>query len=152
MTIPGPMHETGCPGLVHWDDLGEWDGEGGVKGVLLLLLSRFFRCLPLCNPRDGSPSGCLMPGILQARMLEWVAISFSNAWEWKVKVKALSRVQLLATPWTAAHQVPLSMGFSRQDDWSGVPLPSPRGFRMGPNCTPTAESCQRMAKPLHSVK
>ena len=69
----------------------------------------------------GSP----VPGILQARTLEWVAISFSNAWKWKVKVKLLSRVQLLATPWTAASQAPPPMGFSRQEYWSWVPLPSP---------------------------
>ena len=81
-------------------------------------------CPTLCNPIDGSPSGSPVPGILQARTLEWIAISFSNAWKWKVKVKSLSRVQLLATPWTVAHQAPLSMGFSRQEYWSGVPLPS----------------------------
>ena len=79
----------------------------------------------LCDPRDGSPPGSPVPGILQARTLEWVAISFSNAWKWKVKVKLLSHVQLLATPWTAAHQAPPSMGFSRQEYWSGLPLPSP---------------------------
>ena len=85
--------------------------------LLLLLLSRFSRVrLP-----PGSP----VPGILQARTLEWVAISFSNAWKWKVKVKLLSRVWLLATPWTAAYQAPPSVGFSRQEYWSGVPLPSP---------------------------
>ena len=83
-------------------------------------------CLTLCDPRDGSPPGFLVPGILQARTLEWVAISFSNAWKWKVKVKSLSRVRFLATPWTAAYQAPPSMGFSRQEYWSGVPLPSPR--------------------------
>ena len=82
-------------------------------------------CLTLCDPRDGSPPGSPVPGILQARTLEWVAISFSNAWKWKVKVKSLSRVWLLATPWTAAHQAPPPMGFSRQECWSGVPLPSP---------------------------
>ena len=81
-------------------------------------------CLTLCDPIDGSPSGAPVPGILQARTLEWVAISFSDAWKWKVKVKSLSRVQLWATPWTAAHQAPPSMGFSRQEFWSGVPLPS----------------------------
>ena len=81
-------------------------------------------CPTLCDPIDGSPSGSLVPGILQARTLEWVAISFSSAWKW-MKVKSLSRVQLLATPWTAAYQAPLSMGFSRQEYWSGVPLPSP---------------------------
>ena len=82
-------------------------------------------CPTLCNPIDGSPSGSPVPGILQARTLEWVAISFSNAWKWKMKVKLLSHVRLLATPWTAAYQAPPSMGFSRQEDWSGVPLPSP---------------------------
>ena len=81
-------------------------------------------CPTLCDPIDGSPPGSLVPGILQARTLEWVAISFSNAWKGKVKVKLLSRVRLLATPWTAAYQAPPSMGFSRQEYWSGVPLPS----------------------------
>ena len=76
-------------------------------------------CLTLCDPMDGSPPGS---GILQARTLEWVAISFSNVWKWKVKVKLLSRVWLLATPWTVAHQAPPSMGFSRQECWSRVPL------------------------------
>ena len=76
-------------------------------------------CLTLCDPRDSSPPGSPVPGILQARTLEWVAISFSNASKWKVKVKSLSRVQLLATPWTAAHEAPPSTGFSRQECWSG---------------------------------
>ena len=67
----------------------------------------------LCDPIDVSPPGSAVPGILQARTLEWVAISFSNAWKWKVKVKLLSRVRLLVTPRTAAHQPALSMGFSR---------------------------------------
>ena len=82
-------------------------------------------CPTLCDPIDGSPPGSPVPGVLQARTLEWVAISFSNAWKWKGKVKSLSRVQLLATPWTAAYQAPPSMGFSRQEYWSEVPLPSP---------------------------
>ena len=82
-------------------------------------------CPTLCNPIDGSPPGSPIPGILQARTLEWVTISFSNEWKWKVKVKSLSRIRLLATPWTAANQAPLSMGFSRQEYWSGMPLPSP---------------------------
>ena len=81
-------------------------------------------CPTLCDPIDGSPPGFPVPGILQARTLEWVAISFSNAWKWKVKVKSLSRVQLFTTPWTAAYQAPPSMGFSKQKYWSGVPLPS----------------------------
>ena len=70
-------------------------------------------CPTLCDPIDGSLPGSLILGILQARTVEWVAISFSNAWKWKVKVKSLSRVRLCATPWTAAHQAPPSMGFSR---------------------------------------
>ena len=82
-------------------------------------------CLTLCDPIDGSPPGFPIPGILQARTLEWVAIFFSNAWKWKEKVNLLSRVRLLATPWTAAYQAPPSTGFSRQEYWSGVPLPSP---------------------------
>ena len=81
-------------------------------------------CPTLCDPKDSNPPGSPVPGIVQARTLEWVAISFSNAWKWKVKVKSLSRVQLFMTPWTAAHQAPLSMGFSRQEYWSGVLLPS----------------------------
>ena len=83
-------------------------------------------CPTLCDPIDGSPPGSPIPGILQARTLEWVAISFSNAWKWKVKVKSLSRVRPSATPWTAAHQARPSMGFSRREYWSGVPLPSLR--------------------------
>ena len=82
-------------------------------------------CPTLCNPIDGSPPGSPIPGILQARTLEWVAISFSNVWKWKVKVKSLSRVRLFETPWTAAYQAPPSMGFSRQEYWSGVPSTSP---------------------------
>ena len=94
----------------------------------IILLSHFAAaakslqsCPTLCDPIDGSPPGSPVPGILQARTLEWVAISFSNAWKWKVKVKSLSRVWLLTTPWTAAYQAPPSMGFSRQEYWSGVP-------------------------------
>ena len=79
----------------------------------------------LHDPKDSSPPGSPIPGILQARTLEWVAISFSNAWKWKVKVKSLSCVRLLAIPWTAAHQAPPSTGCSRQEYWSGLPLPSP---------------------------
>ena len=81
-------------------------------------------CPTLCDPIDGSPPGSAVPGILQARTLEWVAISFSKAGKWKVKVKLLSSIWLLATPWTASYQAPPSMGFSRQEYWSGSPLPS----------------------------
>ena len=82
-------------------------------------------CPTLCDPIEGSPPGSPVSGIPQARTLEWVAISFSNVWKWEIKVKSLSRVWLFLTPWTAAHQAPPSMGFSRQEYWSGVPLPSP---------------------------
>ena len=75
--------------------------------MLLLLLLSHFSLVQLCNPIDGSPPGSAVPGILQARTLEWVAISFSNVWKWKVKVKSLSRAQLFATPWTAACQASL---------------------------------------------
>ena len=76
-------------------------------------------CLTLCDPIDGSPPGSAVPEILQARTLEWVAISFSNVWKWKLKVKSLSRVWLLATSWTVAYQAPPSMGFSRQE-WGAI--------------------------------
>ena len=82
-------------------------------------------CPTLCDPIDGSPPGSPVHGILQARSLEWVSVSFSNAWKWKGKVRSISCVRLFAIPWTAAHQAPPSMGFSRQEHWSGVPLPSP---------------------------
>ena len=85
-------------------------------------------CPTRCDPIDGSPPGPAIPGILQAITLEWVAVSFSNAWNWKVKVKSLSRVPPSVTPWTAAHRAPPSMGLSRQKYWSGVPLPSLNGL------------------------
>ena len=93
----------------------------------LLLLNHINR-VRLCDLIDSSPPGSSVPGILQAGM-EWVAISFSSAWKWKVKVKSLSHVRLLATPWTGAYQAPPSMGFSRQEYWSGSPLPSPPSNR-----------------------
>ena len=96
------------------------------KPVTMLCYAKSLQSCPtLCDPRDGSPPGSSVPGILQARILEWVAISFSNGWKWKVKVKSLSRARLLATPWTTAYQAPPSMGFSRQEYLSGVPLPFP---------------------------
>ena len=114
-----------------WDSLGKNTGVG----CHFLLQCRKVKsesevaqsCLTLSDPIDGSPPGSLIPGLLQARILEWVAISFSNEWKWKVKVKLLSCIRLLATSWTAAYQAPPSMGFSRQEYWSGVPLPSPQG-------------------------
>ena len=93
------------------------------KVYMLIAAAKLLQSCPtLCDPRNGSPPGSPVPGILQAKTLEWVAISFSNAWKWKVKVKSLSRVPFLATPWTAAYQSPPSMGFARQEYWSGLPL------------------------------
>ena len=98
----------------------------GILQARILAAAKSLRSCPtLCDPIDGSPPGSLVPEILQARTLEWVAISFSNAWKWKVKMKLLTRAWLLATPWTAVHQAPPSMGFSRQEYWSGLLLPSP---------------------------
>ena len=97
----------------------------GLLGTVAAAAKSLQLCLTLCGPIDGSPPGFPVPGILQARTLEWVAISFSNAWKWKVKVKSLGRVWLLATPWTAAYQASPSVGFSRQEYCSEVPLPSP---------------------------
>ena len=113
-----------------------WPSRGASRALPLMVLLKQKRpaaaaakslqsCPTLRDPMDGSPPGSHVPGILQARTLEWVAISFSSAWKWKVKGKSLSRVRLLATPWTAAYQAPPSMGFSRQQYWSGVPLLSP---------------------------
>ena len=95
--------------------LGAWAAAAAAKSLQ--------SCPTLCDPIDGSPPGSPIPGILQTRTLEWVAISFSNAWKWKVKGKSLSFVRLLATPWTAAFLAPPSMGFSRQEHWSGVSSP-----------------------------
>ena len=94
-----------------------WDAAAAAKSLQ--------SCPTLWDPTDGSPPGSTIPGILQARTLEWVPISFSNAWKWKVKVKSLSHVRLFTTSWTAAYEAPPCMGFSRQEYWSGLPLPSP---------------------------
>ena len=110
--VPGILQGVGCPFLLQCMKV---KSESEVAQL----------CPTLCNPIDGSPPGSSVPGILQARTLEWVALSFSNAWKWKVKVKLLTRVQLLATPWTLAYEAPPSIGFPRQEYWSGVPLPSP---------------------------
>ena len=120
-----PWRRERLPTPVFWS--GELHGLYSPAAAAKSLQS----CPTLWDPTDGSPPGSPIPGILQARTLEWVAISLSNAWKWKVKVKSLSRVQLLATPWTAAYQAPPSMGFSRQEYWSGVPLPSPTVKSMG---------------------
>ena len=132
------LGQVGFPFLLWLHKAWAWVSENYLRGqlpamlvfyilettekLLLLLLSLF--SLILCDPIDGSPPGPAVPGILQARTLERVAMSFSNAWKWKVKVKSLNHVWLFETPWTAAHQAPLSLGFSRQENWSGLPLPS----------------------------
>ena len=118
--------------------LGVGDGQGGLALPYPFRSCWTFRlipcpaaakslqsCLILCNPIDGSPPGSPVSGILQARILEWVPISFSNAWKWKVKVNSLSPVWLFLSPWTVIYQAPASMGFSRQEYWSGLPFPSP---------------------------
>ena len=117
--------------LSYWDEGKDWSKFPGFLPAYSwealwkpVAAKSFQSCLTLCDPIDGLPPGSPIPGILQARTLEWVAISFSNAWQWKVEVRSLSRVWLLATPWTVAYQSPPSMGFSRQECWSGVPLPS----------------------------
>ena len=109
-----------------WKSVLLWKclGKTGFNIALLCYAKSLQSCPTLCDPIDSSLPGSPVPGILQARTLEWVAISFSNAWKWKVKVKSLSRVWLFKTPWTAAYQAPPPMGFSRQEYWSGVPLPS----------------------------
>ena len=120
-----PDHKNQTPHIS--ESLAFWDSLYSVLVCAAAAAKSLQSCPTLCDPIDRSPPGSLVPGLLQARTLEWVAISFSNVWKWKVKVKSLSRVRLLATPWTAAYQAPLSMGFSRQEYWSGVPLPSPYG-------------------------
>ena len=100
-------------------------GAAPTPPPLLAAVKSLQSSLTLCHPIDGSPPGFTVPGILQARTLAWVAISFSSAWKWNVKGKSLSCVQPSAPPWTAAFQTPLSMGFSRQEYWSGLSLPSP---------------------------
>ena len=119
------------PNRLHrpWDSLGKNTGVGChflLHCMKVKSESEFAQSCPtLSDPMDCSLPGSSVHGIFQARVLEWVATSFSCAWKWKVKVKSLSCVRPSATPWTAAFQAPPSMGFSRQEYWSGVPLPSP---------------------------
>ena len=105
--------------LLHWQA-----GSLPLAAAAAAAAKSLQSCPTLWDPVDASPPGSPVPGILQARTLEWVAISFCNAGKWKVKVKSLSHVWLLETPWTAAYQAPPSVRFSRQEYWSGVPLPS----------------------------
>ena len=115
-----------CLCLAYPGFSGLWDTASPDSFLKMLLLLSLFSHVWLCNPIDISPPGSPDPGILQARTLQWVAISFSNAWKWKVKVKLLSHVWLLVTPWAAAYQAPPFVGFSRKEYWSGLPLPSPK--------------------------
>ena len=122
LALAGGFLATGPPGEVLLQSPGrKFSAAAAAKSLQ--------SCPTLCDPIDSSPPVSPIPGILQARTLEWVAISFSNAWKWKVKANSLSHVWLLATPWNAAYQAPPSMGFSRQKYWSGVPLPSPGSER-----------------------
>ena len=112
-----------------WESPGKYTGVGCHCLLQCMKVKSESEVTQSC-PTPSDPMDCSLPGpsvhgIFQARVLEWVAIAFSSAWKWKVKVKSLSHVRLLATPQTAAYQVPLSMGFSRQEYWSGLPLPSP---------------------------
>ena len=126
MPLSGLQHPASCRGKSSLCLLRACHVPGTMPSTLYAAAAKSLQSCPtLCNPIDGSPPGFPVPGTLQARTLEWVAISFSNAWKWKVKGKLISRVRLLATPWTAALEAPPSMGFSRQEYWSGVPFPSP---------------------------
>ena len=122
---PDPGIEPGSPALKQFLCSLSHLAAAAAKSLQL--------CPTLCDSTDGSPPGSPVPGILQARTLEGVAISFSNAWKWKVKVKSHSCVRLFATPWTAAQQAPPSMGVSRQEYWSGVPLIAKKKFLRGIN-------------------
>ena len=103
-----------CSIILTWDQQYEWDSAAAAAA------ESHQSCPTLCDPTDSSPPGSAVPGILQARTLGWVAISFSNAWKGKVKVKSLSRVRPSVTPWTAAYQAPPSMGFSRVLEWGAI--------------------------------
>ena len=124
-----PTRDRTCISCIGRRSLYHWATREALTGLRAAAAAKSLQSCPtLCDPTDGSPPGSPVPGVLQARTLEWVAIFFSNAWKWKVKVKLLSRVQLLVTPWTAAHRAPPSMGFTRQEYWSGLPLPSSAGL------------------------
>ena len=133
--VPTLCHPMDCslPGSsihgIFQERILEWGAIAFSRSIAAAAAAKSLQlCSTLCNPIDSSPPGSPVPGILQAGTLEWVAISFSNSWKWKVKVKSLSHVWPSAIPWTAAYQGPRSMGFSRQEYCSGVPLPSLNGI------------------------
>ena len=113
-------------------------GKIGQLCMLLLLLSRFTHVRLRVTPQTAAHQAS--PSLGFFRQEHWSGLPFSSPmcesekWKWKVKVKSLSRVWLVVTPWTAAYQAPLSMGFSRQEYWSGLPLPSPQ--RSLEDCNP----------------
>ena len=135
MEVEGPNHWT----VWEFPELALL--RGIFKNAATAAAKSLQSCPTLCDPIDGSPPGSPIPGILQARTLEWVAFSFSNAGKWKVKVKSLSHVWLFATPWTVDHQAPLSVGFPRQEYCSGLPLPSP-GHLPYPGIKPRSSELQ----------
>ena len=133
-----------------------WEPESMAAAAAAPAAKLLQSCPTLCDLRDSSPPGSPIPGILQARTLEWVAISFSNAWKWKVKVKSLSCVQSSATPWTAAFQALPSMGFSRQEYWSGVPMAAEGNLKLQDNIlrrilVSTSSQCPQPPR-QHSMK
>ena len=128
--IDGSPSGSPIPGIIQLRTL-EWVAISFsrilFKYLLVAAAAKLLQSCPtLCDPIDGRPPGSPVPGILQVRTLEWVAIAFSIVWKWKVKMKSLSRIRPIATPWTAVYQAPPSMGFSRQEYWSGMPSPYPR--------------------------
>ena len=119
------------------------DPPGKPCSVLLLLLLSCFSRVRLCaTPQTVAHQA--PPSVGLAWALEWVAVSFSSAWKWKVKVKSLSCVRLLVTPWTAAYQAPPSMGFPRQEYWSGLPLPSPCSVLLSNKKEPSNDTCRNL--------
>ena len=130
-----------------------WDSPGKNTGVGCHFLLQCMKvkseskvpqsCPTLSDPRDCSPPGSPVPWILQARVLEWVVISFSNAWKWKVKGKSLSHARLLATPWTAAHHAPLSMGFSRQEYWSAIAFSVEKAYQVSNSMKHSSDTSEK---------
>ena len=143
-----------CRGWVWMSWRGEfvsWHGAHPCAAAAAAAAAKSLQSCPtLYDPTDGSPPGSTVPGILQARTLEWVAISFSNAWKWKWS-RSVS-VRLFVIPWTTAYQAPPSMGFSRQEYWSGVPLPSPKTMLLMPNFLTYCPSSRKFWAQLCSIE
>ena len=129
-----------------WAEFGFYCHYGSLQHTDAAAAKSLQSCRTLCDPIDGSPPGSPESRILQARTLEWVAFSFSNAWRWKVKVKSLSCVWLFETPWTADYQAPPPMGFSRQEYWSGLPLPSPLQYTAA--AAKSLQLCPTLCNPI----